>query len=182
MDPVSLSVLIASVMLVVVAASLAIAAAALSCRSGTHPQTMPDEPRIRFSMGHTKEPPEPSEPSEPSGPSPPSNMPHRSQYGHQSDAVATQTVCGAGADRGDKSPGSCCGVAVDGAYVPGTISQNGACQTAVQQDGWANWGQKMPNTYLLSTSGPMVGVSMGGCTVRPISSSGITNYAGFWNP
>lgn len=97
-----------------------------------------------------------------------------------SDKRATEVVCGPGIGTGGGT-GSCCAVAANDAYIPGTITESGACQTTVQQDSFANWGAAMPNTYLLTTSGPMTGVTMGGCNVRPITSAGITNYTGFWN-
>jgi hypothetical protein len=76
--------------------------------------------------------------------------------------------------------GSGCAVSQNNTCVPGVVSPSGGCQTAVQQDAWANWGSDMPNTYLISTSGPVLGATMGGCSVRGIGSS-IQNYVGFFD-
>lgn len=75
--------------------------------------------------------------------------------------------------------GSTCAVAQDNVCVPGVVTASGGCQTTVQQTGWQNWGCEMPNTYLLSTSGPVVGATMGSCNVRPIGSS-LQNHVGFF--
>ncbi len=91
-----------------------------------------------------------------------------------SDSYATSLLCGPG----KYFPG-CCAVTQNGQAVQGVMS-NGVCQTQIQQDAWSGWGKAMPNTYLISTSGPKVGVSMGNCNVRPIQSS-LQNYTGFFD-
>jgi hypothetical protein len=91
-----------------------------------------------------------------------------------SDAYATAQVCAPGID----FPG-CCGVVQNGQAVQGVMS-NGVCQTQVQQDLYSGYGPSMPNTYLISTSGPKVQATMGGCNVRPIQSS-LQNYTGFFD-
>lgn len=93
---------------------------------------------------------------------------------NHSDAYATAQVCAPGID----FPG-CCGVVQNGQAVQGVMS-NGVCQTQVQQDLYSGYGSAMPNTYLISTSGPKVQVTTGGCSVRPIQSS-LQNYTGFFD-
>ena len=94
-----------------------------------------------------------------------------------SDAYCMAKVAGPNATGETGSP---CAVAQNNVCVPGVVTNGGACQTSVQQDAWAGWGPSMPNTYLISTSGPQIGVTMGGCNVRPIGSP-IQNYVGFFD-
>lgn len=75
--------------------------------------------------------------------------------------------------------GSACSVAQDNMCVPGVVTPSGGCQTQVAQSGWQNWGCQMPNTYLISTSGPVIGATMGSCTVRGVGSS-LQNHVGFF--
>jgi hypothetical protein len=75
--------------------------------------------------------------------------------------------------------GSVCSVAQNNVCVPGVVTASGGCQTTVQQSAWQNWGGHMPNTYLISTSGPKIGATMGSCDVRGIGSS-IQNHVGFF--
>ncbi len=89
-------------------------------------------------------------------------------------AYATAIVCSPGND----FPG-CCGVVQNGQAVQGVMS-NGVCQTQVQQDMYSGYGTSMPNTYLISTSGPKVQATMGGCNVRPVQSS-LQNYTGLFS-
>lgn len=72
----------------------------------------------------------------------------------------------------------CCAVCVNGMSVPGTRGSDGVCQTTVQQAGYTGMGQQPPNTYMISSTGPRVGVSMGSCTVEPMG-SGLTMHSAF---
>lgn len=93
-----------------------------------------------------------------------------------SGAMSTGDYCTAKLCSGGEN--NCCAVAEHGMCVKGTM-KNGTCQTQVQQDMYQGWGSQMPNTYLISTSGPQVGTTMGSCTVRPVS-SGLDNYVGLF--
>lgn len=72
----------------------------------------------------------------------------------------------------------CCAVSQHGTCVQGVVT-NGMCKTQVQQTQYEGWGAQMPNTYLISSSGPKVGATVGSCDVRPMT-SGLQNYVGLF--
>lgn len=96
------------------------------------------------------------------------------------DSFCMAKLCGPNGAATARVPGACCAVSQHGTCTPGVVSPSGACQTQVQQDAWANFGAAMPNTYMISTSGPKIGATMGGCKVAPINSS-IQNFVGFFD-
>ncbi len=81
---------------------------------------------------------------------------------------------------GDKGYPGCCGVCSSGMAWQGIQTPDGSCQTSVQQTGYPSAGLAPPNTYVVSSSGPKVGVTMGSCTVSPMT-SGLQNHAGFFD-
>lgn len=81
---------------------------------------------------------------------------------------------------GDQSSPNCCSICTNGIAFQGVTAPDGSCQTAVQQAGYSSFGLQPPNTYVVSSSGPKVSISMGACSVRPVSSS-VVNHVGFFD-
>lgn len=81
---------------------------------------------------------------------------------------------------GDDSNSSCCAICTSGLSFSGIKAPDGSCQTTASQSGFPGMGLQPPNTYVVSSSGPKFGISMGSCTVKPITSS-VVNYTGFFD-
>lgn len=81
---------------------------------------------------------------------------------------------------GEGSNPSCCAVCSSGISFKGVLAPDGSCQTSVQQSGYPNSGIAPPNTYVVSSSGPKYGISLGSCSVKPVS-SGLQHYYGFFD-
>jgi hypothetical protein len=79
---------------------------------------------------------------------------------------------------GENSNPDCCAVAQNGMAFQGVLAPDGSCQTAIQQAGYPGAGLAPPNTYVVSSSGTKFGISMGSCSVKPIT-SGLAHYYGF---
>lgn len=93
-------------------------------------------------------------------------------YSRMTDEKATLQACS-----GRNWFPSCCGVAQNGRAVQGIRTQSGGCQMSPHQEMMTDG--KWPNTFLITTSGPRVRATMGGCTVRPVGSS-IQNFVGLF--
>lgn len=81
---------------------------------------------------------------------------------------------------GDKAYPGCCGVCSSGMAWQGQLGPDGSCQTSVQQSGYPGMGLAPPNTYVVSSSGPKFGISMGSCSVKPIN-TGLQHYLGYFD-
>lgn len=101
--------------------------------------------------------------------------PFESGLSCQSHQDAYLKACFAAGDHSD----NCCAVCVDGLSVAGTRGEDGICQTTVQQSGYTGMGQQPPNTYMISSTGPRVGVTMGNCTVEAMG-GGLPMHSAFY--
>jgi hypothetical protein len=87
------------------------------------------------------------------------------------DSTVTNDYCNNLLCGGSYNFQGCCAHAVNGTCVQGAQMSDGSCQTQVSQSLYEGYGTEMPNTYVISTSGPKIGATMGSCTIRPVTSS-----------
>jgi hypothetical protein len=73
----------------------------------------------------------------------------------------------------------CGSVCESGMCWNGPVKAGSGVQTVIQQSEFPGWGSKFPSTWIISSSGPIYGATMGGCTVKPIGSA-LQNYTGFF--
>ena len=81
---------------------------------------------------------------------------------------------------GSNSP-TCCGVCYSGKIWKGELTDDGVCHTTVAQTGYSGMGMDPPNTYVVTSSGPNYGATMGACHVSPVGSS-LANHVGINSP
>lgn len=61
----------------------------------------------------------------------------------------------------------------------GPVKPGAGVQTNVDQASFPGWGSKFPSTWVISSSGPIYGATMGNCTVSAVGSP-IQQYTGFF--